>query len=71
MGMKEDVLAMLEAAVKKLVEDNCDAVVAGAVKALEDAIPGDIDNAILEAAKAKIQEAIKAELLKLVDKISA
>ena len=71
MGLKEDLLKVVEAEVKKQVEEHCGELVAAVLAKIEEAIPGGLDNAVLEALKPQLSEIAKAQLLKLADKISA
>jgi hypothetical protein len=70
MGLKDEVLAMVESAVKQAIEANSDKVVESAIVALEGALKSQLATDLLESVKAKVEEAIKAQLLALADKIS-
>jgi len=71
MGIKEDILKLIEVQLKAAVESHSDSTADLLLNKLKEAIPGQIDDAIIEAAKPQLKAAVKAELLKLVDKISA
>lgn len=70
MALADVLKAEVEKLLKAAVEANSDMLVDKAFEALEKAIPGQIDDAILEAAKPSAKVAIKEALLKLVDQIS-
>ena len=57
-------------AIKAAVEKHTDALVDQVLLKLTDLIPGTIDNVIVEAAKPKIKEEIKALLIAKADLIS-
>ena len=68
--MKEEILKQLELAIEKLINDKCDLAVDAGLNKLMEVIPGKIDDVMIEAAKPKIKEVMKAELLKQAEKIS-
>ena len=67
--MKEQILAAIEVAVEKAIESKSDEVVDQLLLKIEEKTPGWLD-ALIEGKKAEIKAALKAELLKLAEKIS-
>jgi hypothetical protein len=70
MSFKEEALAALEVAVEKLIEAKCDEAVEAAFKKIEEVIPGEIDNMILEKVKPEAKAELKKILLAQAEKIS-
>jgi hypothetical protein len=71
MTLKEQVLVAVEIAAKKMINDKADGVIDMELKAIEKLVEKyPVVIAAIESAKAKIDEVVKAELLKLADHIS-
>lgn len=70
MGLKEEGVDAAEIAVKAALNEKCDAIVAATLEEVKKMIPGQWDDALLESMKSNIQSVVKAELLKLAEKIS-
>lgn len=70
MDLGEKVKALVEVELEKAIEAKSDAVVNALLAELAKAIPGQLDDVMIEAAKPKLLPVVKAELLKLVEKIS-
>lgn len=69
MDLKENALAGIEIALEKAIEAKSDEVVEQIILKIEEKTPGWLD-ALIEGKKEEIKVAIKAELLKLAEKIS-
>jgi len=69
--IKKEVLKQLELYLEKMLQDEKMDLLLNSLKVqLEAAIPGQIDNLILEAVFPKLMPIMKAEILKLVESIS-
>lgn len=71
MNLGDQIKAVVEAQVKAVVEKECDKVVDALLQKIIDLREGGIEDAVVLAMKPKLQPLVKAELLKLADKISA
>lgn len=69
-GLLEQGKIQLELAVEKEINDKCDEVVEKILQKIADAIPGGLDNVVIEAAKPKVKEELKKLLLSQAEKIS-
>lgn len=65
----QEVLAAVEIAVEKAVAEKAEVIVEKVIEALAKAIPGQLDDMLLQTVKPQAQALVKAELLKLADKI--
>jgi restriction endonuclease Mrr len=65
----QQLLAQAEVLVEGVIQQHCDALVESALTKLKATIPTQIDDMIIDAAKPLVKEAVKAELLKLANKI--
>lgn len=70
MEISEDILVILEAAAKSLIESHCDQVVDLCIDETKKIIPGEIDDLILDQLKKSFEEKIKEFLLSQAEKIS-
>ena len=69
-AVAEQALPAIEIAVEKLIEARCDEAVDAAFKKIEEAIPGSIDDMILEKVKPEAKAELKKFLLVQAEKIS-
>lgn len=70
MNLAEQIKMLVETQVKAVVEKECDKVTDALLQKIVDIRPGGIEDAVVLALKPQIQPLVKAELLKLADKIS-
>lgn len=70
MKLNEQILELIETQVQAAVMSQSDVVMNSVLNKLKEVIPGQIDDALIEAAKPQILPIVKAELLKLADKIN-
>ena len=70
MKLSEQILELIETQVQAAIEANSDALMNAVLNKMKELIPGQIDDAIIEAAKPQVLPVVKAELLKLADKIN-
>lgn len=71
MKLGEQILEMIETQVQAAVEAQAEPLMASLLDEVKKLIPGGIDDAIIDSMKPTILPVVKAELLKLADKINA
>jgi hypothetical protein len=69
-AVEEIILPQLEIEVEKQIAAKADGVVEWVLAKIMEAIPGKIDDALIEGKKAAIKDAVKALLLAQAEKIS-
>lgn len=70
MDLGDKVKALVEVELEKLIEAKSNDLVSLALAELAKAIPGQLDDVMIEAVKPMLLPVVKAELLKLVEQIS-